>query len=273
MIRVFTLILIVVAFTERSYPQSYKSQQTKILTFNVFLNGVIGGIGGAINKNKEEKLHIVFAKNFLAGCLGGSLKYEAKYDAYNISFDRALGDNQKFSWNAWLDRFIYFAGYSIVHNASLNKSPWESFQINIYGINLYYSFTDEVHFQPKLSLYTLGTLIAFGVSRTFDLKNTFNYGVYYFRVKPSNYGIRCGVAGYNTIALQESCWNVNKTISHEFIHVFQFADYFSISSYLNKPLKKLKAQKFIKPIDRYLLFDIPYQSLFYVLQPKPSILT
>ncbi len=269
-IRVVVLILIVLASVNCGYPQKYDSQQAEILTFNVLLNGVIGGIGGAINKSKEEKLHVVLAKNFLIGCLGGSVKYLAKYDAYNISYDHALGANQRFSWNAWMDRFLYYAGHSIVCNASLNKKPWESFQINLYGINFYYSITDSNHFQPKLSLYTLGALIKFGLDgNKFDLKNSLNYGIYYFDVNPKDHGFRCGIATYNVIALNESCQGTTNNVSHEFIHGFQFADYFPISLYAYKPLKNFKSQKLIKPIDRYVIFDIPYQYLFYVLQPKP----
>ena len=137
-LRCSLVLLFLLTQVVSSTSQTYRSQQTQILTFNVLLNGVIGGIGGALNKEKGDKLLPVFAKNFLAGCIGGSIKYVAKYDSYNINYDPELGNNQKFSGNAWLDKFIYSAGYSIVHNASLNQKPWESFQVNILGINLYY---------------------------------------------------------------------------------------------------------------------------------------
>jgi len=170
-----------------SFSQDYSAQRSTIFVSNILLNGLIGGIGGAINKDDSQTILKAFGKNFLAGCLGGSIRYLAKYDTYNVHYDRQLV-TQKFSTTAWGNRFLYFAGHSIVTNASLNKTFWDTYQVNLYGVNLAYSFKEK-QLKPRVSLNTLGTLIYFGLEgHKIDFGNSLSYGLYYFKM---NRGIQC----------------------------------------------------------------------------------
>jgi len=118
-------------------------------------------------------------------------------------------------------------------------------------------------------LFTIGSLAyLFTLGHEFDLENSMRYGVYYFKVKQGDLeSVSLGLG--NSILMRQNNLNVGKVLPHEMIHTYQYSDYFSINSFFKIPLEKFKSSKLIKPIDKYVLFDLPYMGLFYVIQPKP----
>ena len=63
----------------------YRAQQNQVLITNVLSNGLMAGIGGVIHKKKGEKFFPVFLKSFGKGCVGGMVKYTAKYQTHFFS--------------------------------------------------------------------------------------------------------------------------------------------------------------------------------------------
>lgn len=279
-------IFIFSIFINKCIPQTYRSQQTQILAYNIFLNGLIGGIGGAINKEKNEKGYLAFGKNFLKGGLGGIIKYTAKYETYY------LRDENK-SYLAKPNRLFYYLGYSFVHNASLNKKLWHSYHCQFYGINLELNFEKKFYVKSRISLFTIGSVAYFFIiDNKLNLHKSLEYGLFYFDMNPKNSvdGIT-GTAIHNTLAMLDGKKNNPKWLfSHEFIHTYQFPDYFPVSNFFNKSFRstngiessneiestkkiklinKINSTKSYNFLSKYFFLDIPYMSLSYLLQPKP----
>lgn len=267
----FTLLLTLPLFyickINKAFSQSYQSQQTQIFAYNILLNGLIGGIGGAINKKDNEKRMLAFGKNFLKGSLGGLIKYTAKYETYY------LGYNNK-PYLAKPNRLLYYLGYSFVYNASLNRNLFHSYHCQFYGVNFEFEFKEKFHVNSRLSMLSTYFFIDF-ITRGYrlDLYKSLEYGLFFFDLKNNTVlrGIEIsGTGGHNVIAIEQNngYYNYN-VIPHEFIHTYQKPDYFTISNFFSKPFKNIKSRKTYTILSKYVYLDIDYMQLIYWFQPKP----
>ncbi len=250
----------------------YRAQQNQVLAMNIFSNGLMAGIGGVIHKKKGEKFFPVFLKSFGKGCIGGAIKYTAKYQT-NIF------RSQQFNILLPINRAYFFLGHSITMNASRNEKMLSNFYANFYGVNFHYNNKAEKgeRFNSRLSLGTmvsLGTFLAEG--NRLDFIKTLEFGEFYFdksstsKIAPQ--GSR-GYAGFNTIAIQkDNGFPITSIIPHELVHNYQFYDYYPISTFYEKSLNKaLDKSTLYRKLSKYLDFD--YQPLIfgtlYLTQPKP----
>ena len=251
----------------------YRAQQNQILAYNILSNGLMAGVGGVINKKPGEKFFPVFIKNFGKGCIGGAVKYTAKYQTNYLK-------NQQLTFFAPINRAYFFLGHSITMNASRNEKILSNYYCNFYGVNFHYNGSEErgSRLNAKLSLANMASLISFSASgHKLDFYRTLEYGMFYFDLNPNTMinGIQiAGLGGYNAIAIEKKnnrpSYNI---IPHEIVHTFQHYDFFPISSFYQKPLKKLldKSSLYTK-VSKYIDFD--YEPLFfrslYYTQPKPT---
>ena len=165
-------------------------------------------------------------------------------------------------------------------NASRNEKILSNYYCNFYGVNFHYNGSEErgSRLNAKLSLANMASLISFSASgHKLDFYRTLEYGMFYFDLNPNTMinGIQiAGLGGYNAIAIEKKnnrpSYNI---IPHEIVHTFQHYDFFPISSFYQKPLKKLldKSSLYTK-VSKYIDFD--YEPLFfrslYYTQPKPT---
>jgi hypothetical protein len=248
--------------------QSYHQQKRQLFTYNVLLNGFIGGIGGVINKSKGEKPLVVFGRNFLKGALGGMITYQAKYQLYQLKRPENF-------WYAPLIRAGYYVGYSFTYNASLNRSIFNSYHSQFYLFNFDMQFKGGVRVLPRISV--LSALSAGGfvvLGDKLDLKNSLRYGLFYFRQNGKYELIRDGLGLHNSIEIisedQKSFTPDLKysAIAHEMVHTFQFPDYFSISNLYAPSIKRATRSNGYRKLSNYFFLDIPYFPLLYVFQNK-----
>ncbi|QHT67563.1 hypothetical protein GXP67_13460 [Rhodocytophaga rosea] len=253
------------AFFNECAAQSYAQQQRQIAAYNILLNGCIGGIGGVINKKKEDKALAAFGRNFLKGSLGGLVKYTAKSSLYALpEKNRALA--------SFANRAYYYLGHSFTMNASLNRELLHTYNIQLYGIDLNIQLTDDVKIQPRLSLLTsYYFLLTITNKHTFNLSNSIKYGVFYFNQHPKYNYSSDGNAFQNTIILNPLSLDYNSTVSHELVHTYQFPDYYLISNFGKPWVNKLNTYKIYKSLNKFLYMDISYIQLLYNL--KPNFLT
>jgi hypothetical protein len=247
--------------------QSYEQQSRHLFAYNVLLNGCIGGIGGAINKSKNEKFITAFTRNFLKGSLGGAIMYEAKYMVYPLRHEENY-------WMAPLLRAGYYAGYSFTYNASLNKSLLDSYHCQYYLFNFDIPITGKNKVVTRISLTsTLSATTMFLIGNKLDLSNSLKYGVLYFDQNPKFDKQRDGFSLSNCIEVMSKTekdftnQKRNTTIAHEMVHTFQFADYFSITNTFYPSIRNLKTKK-IYPLKKYIFVDVPYFAVLYTL-PTP----
>lgn len=270
--KIVILVLFLTSSIKLTYSQNYQSQRNELLAYNVFSNGLISGIGGVIHKKKGEKFFPVFIKSFGKGCLGGLIKYSAKSQTYTFR-------NSQFNILAPVNRAYFFLGHSISMNASRNEKMLSNYYCNFYGVNFHYD-----HFAKKgerinsrLSLGTVASILNFSLIKKhkLDFYKTLEFGEFYYDLKPNTIhnGIPIsGLAGYNVMAIEKyNGFPRTSVIPHELIHNYQYYDFFSISSFYEKPLNKiLDKSSFYKKVTKYIDFD--YEQMFftfaYIMQPK-----
>jgi hypothetical protein len=265
------LILMIVIFffcISQVKAQSFQQQSRQIFGYNVILNGVIGGIGGVINKSKEEKILRTFGRNFLKGALGGVITYASKYNIYE------LRNPEKF-WMAPINRAVYYLGNSFVYNASLNQGLFNTYRCQFYLFNFNVQFKDKFKISARLSVLSMasfGTFLILGDH--LNLKNSLNYGVFYFDENKKYIYTRDGLGLNNAIEISAHPPDVDESfrytvISHEMIHTYQFADYFSISNFTKQSFKGIKAKENYIKLSKYFYLDGPFFPILYVIYPKP----
>lgn len=272
-IKLITLLLISL-FSFQTYSQSFKKQNDGVLAYNLGINCLIGGIGGAINKKKGEKWSHAFLKNFVKGGLGGLVKYSAKYQTYYLR-------NQTQVLYSTLNRATFFLGHSITMNASLNERTFENLYFNYLGINMNYKPYVErgERFSGKLSSGTLISSVLFAVDgHQFNFNKTLEYGQFYFELDPETtidgLGTVNGLAGYNSFAIRHYQTNqpAQSSVPHELVHTYQNYDFFALGSFYKKQQDALlDKSKLYRLTSKYIDYD--YQFLFhsalYAAQPKP----
>jgi hypothetical protein len=253
--------------------QSFHQQSRQLFGYNIILNGLIGGIGGLINKSKEENILKVFGRNFVKGSLGGIITYTAKYEVYQLR-------NPERFWVAPLDRAFYYLGNSFVYNASLNQNLFSAYRCQFYLFNFDFYFKKKIRIVPRISLLSVASVSAFFIfSDHLNFKNSLRYGVFYFNQNKEHLNTRVGLGLNNAIEITPYPLNVDgykgdewryELIAHEMIHTFQFPDYISISNFMRKDFQGIKSKDRYEKWSKYFFLDGPFFPLLYVIYPAPN---
>lgn len=261
--KIICLLLIFLLFNGKIQAQSYQKQQRGLLLYNVGIGAVIGGVGGLINKKKDEKWHEAFLKNFAFGSLGGLVSYHAKYLTYESARSKHYALNH-------LNRAYYFVGYSLINNASRNEPVWSRYTFQLYLLNLDVHFTKKPTFQPRISMASLlytGRYLVTG--HRISLNKSWRYGVVFFDRGPElEKHIAFGAS--NLIGALDGYENLyddpSFVIPHEMVHTYQFADFYSLSNFARPLYPKVQDKKGIQFLNKYFYFDVPYTHLAYTIQ-------
>lgn len=267
----YLLLVISVWGQSCCFAQDYQRQQKEIFALNIISNGVSAGLSGAFNKQKQEKWFPVFVKNFGKGCLGGAIKYTAKYSSFYLN---DVSNN----YLALPNRAFFFLGHSITMNASLNQKMFENFYLNLYGFNFYFgpNAGGENKFRVKFSLGTVASVIYFHAQgNKLDYRKSFTYGQFYFDLTPNAKLSVGGRSFFNVFAIRKYTNGsvYQAAIPHEIVHTYQMYDFFSFSSFYKVKLESsLNKRKLYKTISKYVTFEYQFGFFLsaYLLQPKPT---
>lgn len=258
----FTLFVLAL-FQLSSRGQSYDAQRSQVFATNVISNALIGGIGGAINRDKGEKIYKAFFRNFLKGTAGGLIKYSAKYQTFYLA---ALQRNNSPLYGnvlyAPVNRLYFFLGHSVVMNAAYNRKVTDGYYCNFYGIDLKFKPKEEQKLQARLSIASLEGAVEFAIlGFQFNIYKTLEYGQLMFDDPKGKLGMYQGMARFNSIVLQTPGLNIPSVLPHEIVHTYQMYDYFGFSSFYDKKARPLyQDHKIYKALSNYLVLD--YETLF-----------
>jgi hypothetical protein len=271
------LLLASCLFFQSSKAQSYRTQQNQMLAYNVLSNGLMGGIGGLINRKPGEKWHQVFLKNFGKGCLGGLIKHSAKMQTYYLQYPQN-------NFLAIPNRLYYFLGHSMVMNASANKKLLSTYHCNLMGMDIRWHAKDSASkarpFEVRLSVQSVisvGSMMRQG--HQLDLYRSLEMGLFYFDMDSAyRHPVTrnaAGISDFNSIVIGKQGFGGVQSfvIPHEVVHVYQQYDLYPLRNffyprYLEKPLMK---NKVYNTLSKYLVSDLE-SYLFvsaYALQPQP----
>lgn len=269
------LIIILLTFCKTSLGQNYRAQQNQLFAYNILTNGLMGGIGGVINKPIGEKWYSAFISNFGKGCLGGLVKYSAKSQTWYLR-------SQQNNFLMIPNRLFFFAGHSMVMNASKHKGLFDTYYLNMLGADIRWNIKKTENLKPlqvRLSLQTLGSFALMAIEGgKLDFYRSLEMGQYYF-IADTNFVNSLNTdayAGFNTMAVRNAIYHGGRPnpIPHEIIHTYQGYDFFPITSfYYDRFLeKKIMKIKWCKSLSKYIVLDIDdfYFITAFFLQPEPQ---
>ena len=251
--------------------QDYNKQRNELFAYNIVANGLISGVSSVFNKQPNEKMWGVFIRNFGKGCLGGLVKYSAKYQTF---YFRQLSN----LYFAPVNRAFFFLGHSMVMNASMNERLLSNYHCHFYGLNFNYraQAAKGNRLSAKLSISTLLSVASLTLrGDRIDVFKTLEYGQFYLDLTSNTTQNIGGRALFNAISIGkgQNGSPFQSVVPHEIIHTYQTYDYFALSSFYKKKEDKfLSKYKVYNTIHRFIDFD--YEPLFfsalYLVQPTPK---
>lgn len=247
----FVLLMLICAC---AHGQEFRNQRTALITTNLGINGVVGGIGALANKKKEEKVFRTFTKGFAQGCLGGAFNVFGKQLTYQIKSENNLG-------YAWAARLTSSVGSSITQNAASNRNFWERWHFNLAFVRFDYHVPDK-KFQARLFPSSLYGAYVVGRQARFNLKSSLQTGIMVYTSDNliSHLGLEArGHAIISSIGIQNgiSGQDYYDLMAHETMHIIQADNMVWLNPFFNKTDAKWKTQSgFYRKASNYFYLDL-----------------
>lgn len=252
--------------------QTCRSQnlEPKIITYNVLVGGISGGIGAIINKNKNQKWHKAFAKGFVIGLGGGAIVYSGK------KLNSLIAIKQNLSYG-WVSRAVFSAGNSIVENAAANRDFWSQWHYDIGFIRFEFK-TKDLTLLPRFMPSTFGGIVFLAANGHFDYRVSLRSGTPTFNTDKIRYAPRLvGSTASNGFLFTDTLSRVGEvfydTYAHEMIHAFQFQEFSGINTYINPMAEKWKAKsKTLKALSKWIYLDANYEAMlvnYFIVNQGP----
>ncbi len=264
------LTALLMLFSIQSRAQDYNKQRNELFAYNILTNGMISGVSSLFNKQPNEKAWRVFTTNFGKGCLGGLVKYTAKYQTF---YFRQLSN----VYFAPVNRAFFFIGHSMVMNASMNERLLSNYHCHFYGINFNYRARESKgdRLKARLSFSTMASIVSLTLrGDRIDLFKTLEYGQFYMDLNSYALTKIGGRALFNVISIGKTAnGSFQSVVPHEIIHTYQTYDFFAVSSmYKTKQDQFFSKSKVYNAITHFI--DLDYEPLFfstlYLIQPEPK---
>jgi hypothetical protein len=233
--------------------------------FNIGFGGIVGGLGAIINKNPNEKTGNVFLKGFSQGALGGYLLFESK------RLVGKFGETHNYAY-IWPSKLINSAGISMIENAAANRNFGDRWHLNI-GFNRF-----EIHTKEKFKMsyrimpFALGNTIRGFTKGNLDIDKTIKTGSFVFFTKTIyEKGMFINGATYsNSILISNSTNDLERTLSHELIHVYQYESFSGFNSYVNKLTEKWNTKKWYSTYNKVFYTDLNYLTFISTYNLYPN---
>lgn len=219
------IVMLFLTFIKTSQAQTH----TDIALYNIGLGGIGAGIGAVINKSPEEKTGKVFLDALWRGSLGGGLVYGSKKIVQEIAIQGRL----EYSWPA---KIINAAGISLIEDAANNRPLGTQWHMNI-GFNRIELYTrDSFKVKYKILPISFALTLISAYETTPEWEMMLRTGEIIFSASDEKLPNNNGVAFGNIVRIRKNIPNKFSTISHEFIHIYQYYDYNFTTSFFKKPL-------------------------------------
>ncbi|MEZ4795695.1 MAG: hypothetical protein R2785_00880 [Flavobacteriaceae bacterium] len=234
--------------------------------YNIGFGGLVGGIGSIINKKPNEKTGKVFLKGFYQGALGGYLIFESK---------RLVGkfaETEDYTY-VWPSKILNSAGASMIENAAANRDFWERWHLNIAFNRFEYNF-ERNKLSYRIMPFALGNTIYGFIRGNLDTSMSLKTGTFVFstdEINSSNNSEYFNAGAYsisNSIVYLKSIIDLNRVISHELIHIYQYESFSGFNAFFDKPLNNwFNNTKWFSTYKKLFYTDINYlifQGIYFV---------
>ncbi len=226
------------------------------LIYNCLLGGFSGGLGAAINKEKDQKYLKAVARGFVTGTAGGAIMYSGKKLNFLVSQKQQLG-------YAWLSRAVYSAGNSIVENAAANLPFWARWHYDLSFVRLEYSVR-RGGLQPRFMPSSFVSTVFMSIYGRPDFGTSLRSGTLTFRTKEIAYAPRLiGSTAGNGFLLNDTLRSgllFYDVYAHEMNHAFQFQDFSGMNYFFGPWTRHLKERSPVfDKVQRWVYGDVNYE--------------
>lgn len=253
--------------------QTVNSQniESKVITYNVLVGGLSGGIGALINKKKDEKWPKTFAKGFLVGCGGGALVYSGKKINYFISQKHELG-------YGWVSRIVFSAGNSIVENAAANRPFWSQWHYDVGFVRMEFKTMGKFGIVPRFMPSAFGGIMFMAIHGKVDAHTSLRSGTLTFHTDKIRYATNLvGSTTSNGFLLVDTLISGSRfydVYAHEMVHAFQFQELSGVNTFFNPLTNTWKERSpAFKKYGKYIYPDLNYELMlinYFIIQRGPK---
>ncbi|MES2678648.1 MAG: hypothetical protein V4635_02130 [Bacteroidota bacterium] len=224
--------------------------------YNVVIGAVSGGLGGMINKNKDQKSYQAFLRGFATGGGGGAVMYCGKKLNFLVSQKQRLG-------YAWVSRAVFSAGNSIVENAAANRQFWSQWHYDVAFLRLEFN-VKPLTFTPRLMPSNFGGILFMAIHGRLDGEATLKSGTLTFRTRRIEYyPTLIGSTAGNGFLLNDTIGGGTffyDVYAHEMIHTFQFQELSGLNYLFTPVTSKWKQQSiFLRKYGKWIYGDLNYE--------------
>ncbi len=220
--RLVLSLIIAGLFIKPSYSQSLSKQRFNLTIYNIGVGALVGGAGGFLNKDPNERALKSILRGMGVGAAGGSLVAFGKSITYQITKSEAL----EF---AWLARLTNAAGSSIIQNAYNNNKWWTKWNLNALGMHLEYDVPNN-QFRGRVLFSSFITTLVLAKQAKLNVGRTLATGVFFYEKDglPKGFGlIGSGIGVANSIAVDTNVEAGSRNefyslVAHEIVHTLQF---------------------------------------------------
>jgi hypothetical protein len=247
-------ILIACLFNiQKTKAQDYEVQSA---LYNVIGGAVTGGIGAVINRKEGEKWTTALLKGCGGGAAGGGIMYLGK----KVNFLIVAKNDISY---AWLSRFVFSAGNSLVENAAGGLSLVNRFHFDVGFVRLNF-YPAKMKIEPKIMPGALGGIIFTAFYGRFDGVSTLRSGTVVFRTREISYApYLVGSTTGNGFLLADTIYGkgyyFNEIFAHEMVHTFQFSEFSGVNYFFQNKKEQWRANSatFAK-MEKWIHADLNY---------------
>jgi hypothetical protein len=244
------------SFDVQSQSNEFRTQRVQLVAFNIGFNGLIGGIGGMINKKGNKSNFQAFTRGFYQGAIGGTISH------FGLSLTHQIQKQKNIAY-AWPARLVNSFGSSIIQNSAEGRRIFERLHLNLYITRLEY-YPYQKKFTGKLFTSSIYGIIVAGKNAKINLSKSLQTGIIYFEANQNFGASSLGNSGRATAQVSSIGMGTDLTaddfyyvFAHETAHILQYDRKVGGNALLFKTNSKLmQSNKLYNTLSNYIYFDL-----------------
>lgn len=250
------IVFVILSINVQSQSNDFRTQRAQLTAFNIGFNGLIGGVGGWINKKEKVPFFKAFTKGFYQGAIGGLTSH------VGLSLTNQIFRQRNISY-AWPAKIVNSLGSSIVQNAAEGRRMFERVHLNLYITRLEY-YPYQKKFSGRLFTSSIYGILITGKNAKINLLKSLQTGVIYFESNQNFSSSSLGITGRATAQVSSIGMLTDLTpddfyytFAHETAHILQYDRKVGGNAFLFKTNKKLiQTNKLYNSLSKYIYFDL-----------------
>ena len=249
-----SLLLLSTTHLSRAQDSDFRRQHTRLALVNVGFNGLVGGLGSAINKPQGDRFWRAFGRGFYRGAIGGLAHHTGMSMTHLIAKHESLA-------LAWPARLVNSFGASVVQNAAEGRTFFERLHLNLYITRLDY-FPADRRLTAKIFTSSIYGMAVVGRGAQLNVRKSLAAGIFVWESDNnfSNAIVDSFATGQvSSIGMRRDIPEDNyyDIFAHEVVHILQYDRKVGGNALLRQPSDRLmERSRFYQGLSRWVYFDL-----------------